>query len=410
MNLELFIARRIASKAAHKSSASSTILKIATVAIALGMVVMLIAIATGFGLKREIRQKVAAFTGDIYITGFDGNSSLESVSPISVTQDFYPNFSSVPEVVHIQGVAARSGIIRTEKDFEGVVVKGVGADYDWARISDYLVAGVFPDFTSALKNDVLVSTYIANRLGFSVGDDVFVNFVKPDSGKVIPRKLTIVGLYESAYQEYDKSYIITDIRHIQRINKWKNGEVGGFEVFVNDFDDVQAINNKVYEKTGSFLQSTTVKERNFTIFEWIKIFDFNIALIIVVMLVVGGINIVVALIVLILERTRMIGVLKALGGDSKRIFKIFLYTSASLVGKGMFWGNVIGIGLLVCQYYFGVITLNPETYYVKEAPVQFDLLAFFLLNLGVFLVCLLLLLLPSYLITKVSPARSMRFD
>jgi lipoprotein-releasing system permease protein len=410
LNLEYFIAKRLSSSASYKSSASATIIKIAIVAIALGMVMMLVSVATGLGLQQKIREKVSAFGGDILISNFDGNNSAETINPISIDQDFYPNFTSVPEVTHIQAVATRSGIIRTETDFEGVMVKGLTDDYDWSRIQDYLVEGRFPNFKQTLNSEMLISRYLANRLGFKLGDKVIVYFVRQDEGKPVPLRLDIVGIYESAYQEFDKIYLMTDIRHVRRVNRWGKDDVGAFEVFVDDFDKVQEINNRVYENSGSFLRSMTIAERNFFIFEWIKLFDFNVILIIAVMVLIAGINIIVALLVLILERTRMIGILKALGSTDWMVRKVFIYNAMYLIGLGLFWGNLIGIGCIAAQHYFGIVTLDPSTYYVAEAPVYFNWGYILLLNLGVFVLCALMLLVPSYIITKISPVKSIRFE
>ncbi len=411
MNLEYFIAKRLNGAASYKSSASSTIIKIAIIAIALGMVTMLVAIATTLGLQGEIREKVSAFSGDILVSNFDGNNSEETVNPVSIHQDFYPNFEAVPEVTHVQAIAAKSGIIRTATDFEGVMVKGLGNDYDWSRIEEYIVQGRKPNFgEEALGTGTLISTYLANRLGFEMGDKVIVYFINKESGRPVPLRLDIVGMYESAYQEFDKVYLMADIRHIRRINKWNDGEIGAFEIFVNDFDNVNQIKNKVYQNSGSTLRAMSVLERSPDIFNWIQLFDFNLYLIIAVMIIVAGINMIVALLVLILERTQMIGVLKALGGSDWSIRKVFLYNSFYVIGVGLFWGNLIGLGLLLVQKYFGLITLNPATYYVKEAPVYLNLGHVLILNIGVVLLCLLMMLIPSYIITKISPSKSIRFE
>jgi len=375
------------------------------------MVMMLIAIATTFGLQGKIREKVSAFSGDIMVSNFDGNNSEETVNPVSIKQDFYPNFTAVPEVSHVQAISTKAGIIRTETDFEGVMVKGLGADYDWNRIAEYIVEGRKPVFTEdKLNTETLISTYLANRLGFALGDKLIVYFINTDSGRPTPLRLDIVGLYESAYQEFDKVYLMADIRHIRRINKWDKDAVGAFEIFVKDFDEVQHVKNKVYQNSGSTLRAMSVLERSPTIFEWIKLFDFNMYLIIAVMVIVAAINMIVALLVLILERTQMIGVLKAMGSTNWSIRKLFLYNSFYLIGVGLFWGNLIGLGILFVQKYFGIITLNPETYYVKEAPVFISLWHVLLLNIGVILLCLLIMIIPSYIITKINPAKSIRFE
>jgi len=410
LNLEYFIAKRLNGTASYKSSASATIIKIAIVAIALGMVMMLIAVGTGLGLQKKIREKVAAFNGDILISNFDGNNSQETINPILRNQDFYPDFETVPEVTHVQAVASKYGIIRTATDFEGVIVKGLGDDYDWSRIEEYIVEGRQPNFTEdKINTEMMISRYLANRLGFVLGDKVIIYFVQEES-KLRSLRLDIVGIYESAYQEFDKVFLIADIRHIQRINKWSQDEVGAFEVFVNDFDELQSINNRVYNNTGSTLNSISVIQSNQFIFEWIKLFDFNILLIIGLLIVVAGLNVIVALIVLILDRIKMIGILKALGSTNWSIRKVFLYNAMYLIGLGLFWGNLFGIGLLLVQKYFGIIKLDPVTYYVDSAPVLLDPGIILLLNLGVFILCLVMLILPSYIITRINPVKTIRFE
>ncbi|WP_416446605.1 ABC transporter permease [Leeuwenhoekiella sp. A16] len=409
MNFEYFIAKRIIKAGKYKSTASTPIIKIAIIAIVLGVVMMMITIATGVGLQQKIREKVSAFNGDIIISNFDGNNSDITLNPISTKQDFYPNFTAVPEVTHIQGTATKAGVIRTETDFEGIIVKGVGTDYRWEYMKEFLVAGRLPDYSNGLNTEILISRYLADRLGFKNNDKVIVYFLKEDGG-FLNRRFDIVGIYDSGFQEFDQSYLFADIRHIQKLNKWEDDEVGAFEVFVNDFNNLQKIGNEVYANTGSLLNSMTITQKYYSIFEWLSLFDFNIALIIGVMIIVAGINMIVALLVLILERTKMVGILKALGSSNWTIRKIFMYNALYLVIQGLFWGNIIGIGLILIQKYFGVISLNPETYYVTEAPVYLDWGYILLLNIGTFILCAAMLLIPSYIITKISPVKTIKFD
>ncbi|MEZ7493877.1 FtsX-like permease family protein [Leeuwenhoekiella aequorea] len=409
MNFEYFTAKRIIGAKKYKSTASTPIIKIAIIAIILGMVMMMITIATGVGLQQKIREKVSAFNGDIIISQFDGNNSDITLNPIPLEQSFYPKFTSVPEVSHIQATATKAGVIRTPSDFEGIIVKGVGADYKWSYMQEFLIEGRIPDYSNSLNTEILVSNYQANRLGFKNGDKVIVFFLKDDGG-FLNRRFDIVGIYDSGFQEFDETFLFADIRHIQKLNKWNDDQVGAFEVFVSDFDRLDEIGNAVFENTGSFLNSMTITNKYYSIFEWLSLFDFNIALIIVVMIIVAGINMIVALLVLILERTPMVGILKALGASNWSIRKIFMYNALYLVGIGLFWGNVIGIGLLMIQKYFGIITLNPETYYVSQAPVYLDWYYIVLLNLGTFLLCAIMLLVPSYVITRISPVKTIKFN
>ncbi len=401
----------------HKSSISAPIIKIAISAIAIGMIMMIISVATGIGLQEKIREKVSAFNGHIIISNFNDAQSDVSSTPISTEQEFYPKFTSVKGISHIQAVAGKSGIIRTENAFEGIIFKGVGKDYKWNLLEEYLVDGKLPNVSGGLNEQVLVSQFLANRLELKTGDRFNTFFLKEETNqKPNLRVFEIAGIYNSGFQEFDATYIIGDIRHVQRINKWSATEVGAFEVFVDDFDKISEIGNQVYENTfnaqdaSKSLDTETIVDKFYYIFEWLTLFDFNIIIILVVMIVVATINMVVALLVLILERTQMIGILKALGASNWNIREIFLYNAGYLILRGLFWGNLIGISLILIQQHFGIITLNPENYYVTEAPVYINWLYLLLLNVGTILVCLIVLLIPSYLITKISPVKAIRFD
>ncbi len=411
MNFEFFIARRIIASKDYKSSISAPIIKIAITAIAIGIIMMLVSIATGVGLQKKIRDKVSAFNGDIIITNFDTNFSNDSQIPISKEQDFYPNFSSVEGVNHIQVTALKGGVIRTAEDFEGIVVKGVGDDYNWETFSDFLIEGRLPDYSENLNDEILISQYLANRLQFNVEDRVNTFFLQDaENKKTRSLGLKIVGIYNSGFQQFDEQYLIADIRHIQRLNKWDDNQIGAFELFVDDFDNIQAVGNAVYNETPSTLDTQTIRQKYGAIFEWLDLFDFNIALIIGIMILVAGINMITALLVLILERTQMIGILKALGSNDWSVRKVFIYNAMYLIGVGLFWGNVIGLGLLFLQKYFKLFPLNPDTYYVTEAPVYIDIGYILLLNAGTFILCLLMLLIPSYIIAKISPVKAIRFE
>tara|TARA_R110000823_G_scaffold22143_2_gene66390 strand:- start:21190 stop:22425 length:1236 start_codon:yes stop_codon:yes gene_type:complete len=411
VNFEFFIARRIIASKDYKSSISAPIIKIAITAIALGIIMMLISIATGVGLQKKIREKVSAFNGDIIITNFDTNFSNDSQNPISKNQPFYPKFKNIEGIKHVQVTASKGGVIRTETDFEGVVVKGVGNDYDWEYFKDYLIEGKLPDFKGELNENILISEYLANRLHLKLGDKVTTFFLNDEVSKT-PRSrgFDIVGIYNSGFQQFDEQFIITDIRHIQRLNKWEEDQIGAFEVFVNDFDEIIPIGQEVYNETGSTLDTQTIRDKYASIFEWLDLFDFNIIMIIGIMILVAGINMITALLVLILERTQMIGILKALGSSDWSVRKVFLYNAMYLIGVGLFWGNVIGIGLLLVQKYGKVFKLNPDTYYVNEAPVYLHWDYILILNAGTFLLCLFMLLIPSFIIAKISPVKAIRFE
>lgn len=410
LNLEYFIVKRLIAAKSYKSSISSPIIKIAIVAIALGIIMMLVSVATGVGLQNKIREKVAAFNGHVVISNYDDNQSQVNTVPISTEQDFYPKFTSVPAVEHIQAVANKTGMIRTEATVEGVLFKGVGAEYRWDNLKEYLIKGRIPNITNKRTDEVIISEFLANRLQLTIQDTCRTYFIKDSGSGYNLRSFVIVGIFNSGFQEFDANYVIGDLRHIQQINKWKPTEVGAFEVFIKDFNQIETAGQAIYKEIPPTYNSITIQEKYFSIFEWLKLFDFNIIIILVVMIIVATINMIVALLVLILERTQMIGILKALGFNNWNIRKIFLYNASYLILRGLFWGNAIGLGLLFIQKYFEIIKLPSESYYVTVAPVDINPITIIALNLGTILICLLVLLVPSYIITKISPVKAIKFN
>ena len=412
MNLEYFIAKRLIKGTAHKNSISAPIIKIAIAAIALGIIMMLIAIATGVGLKHKIREKVTAFNGHIQIYNYDNNLSDVSVTPVSLEQEFYPEFKIVKGISHIQAVATKGGIVRTEETFEGIVAKGVGKDYNWKFFTEYLVEGQLPKYDGELTNEILMSRLTANRLQLKTGDTFYAFFPKQDANKIWnQRKFKICGIYDSGFEELDGTYIFVDIRHIQRMNKWEANEAGNFEIFLNQFSEIEEKSKEIYGKTASHLDTQTIMGKYGQIFEWIDLFDFNIALIIGIMIIVGGINMITALLVLILERTQMIGILKALGSVDWSIRKVFLYNATYLITIGLLWGNAIGLGIIWAQNKFKIFKFpNPKEYYIDYIPVHIDFSTILLLNLGVLILCVLMLLVPSYIVAKITPVKAIQFE
>ena len=411
MNYEYFLAKRIIGNKSYKSSVSAPIIKIGIAAIAISTIVMLIAIATGIGLEHKIRDKAVAFNGHITISNFDSNASEGAQVPISKDQDFYPEFNSVEGVSHVQAVANKFGIIRTNTDFEGLFLKGVGTDYDWRYFKEFLIEGRLPSYTQKYSNEVLISKYLADRLGFVVGDSFQMYFMKSDPSQPPSiMKYVVVGIFNSGFEELDKTYVIGDINHVQRLNRWSKDQIGNFEVFISNYNDLERLGNEVYAQTPSTLDAMTVKQKYATIFEWIPIFTTNIYGIIGIMILVGAINMITALLVLILERTQMIGILKALGSSNWSIRKLFLYNASYLIACGLFWGNLIGIGILLLQKQFEFLKLDPSVYYVTVAPVYLDWTYVVLLNLMTFVLCLLMLLIPSFLISKIMPVKAIQFE
>ena len=410
LNYELFIAKRIVAGKKYKNSISSPIIKIAVTAIALGIVIMLIAVATGAGLQYKIRDKIAGFKGHIQIVNYDSNNSDVSTVSIKKNQLFYPKFKNIEGIKNIQVFANKGGILRTKTDFEGIIFKGVSTDYDWTFFKEYLVEGKIPNLTLPRTKEVLLSQTIVDRLHLKLNDTILATFIKTSTSKLPSnRKYTLVGIYNSGFTEYDKTMMIGDLREVQKLNKWSTNDVGGFEILLDNFDTIEAKGDEIYSEIGVTLNSKTILETNPTVFEWIQLFDNNVWFIIAIMILVAGINMITALLVLILERVQMIGILKALGSTNSSIRKIFLYNASYLILKGLFWGNIIGLSIIFIQYYFKIITLNPENYYVTTLPVYISLKEIALLNIGTLIMSLLMLIIPSYIITKIQPSKSIKF-
>ena len=394
----------------YKSSVSARIIKIATLAVAMGMAMILIAVATGKGLQKEIKNKTAVFNGHLIVSPFENSESQVSIIPFLDSPELRANIESEAEVIHLQRVAIKAGLLKTDSSFEGVVFKGVDADYEWENLNTFLVEGRFPDLGEKVSNEVVVSKVIAQRLSLEIGDDVSAYFQNSLNQKLPNiRKFKIVGFFLSGFPDFDQTFVLGDIKHVQRINKWKENQIGAYEVFLKDLDEVSSVGSTIYKKLPSDLDVVELTKQYATIFQWISLFDFNILIIITVMIIVGVINMSTALLVLILERSQMIGLLKTLGARNKLIQKIFLFNGIVIMSRGLLWGNFIGLLFYFSQRYGKWIRLDPETYYVNVAPVSLGVLDFLVLNLGVLGISAVLLWIPSLIISGISPARVLRF-
>jgi len=410
LNYELFIAKRIIAGKKYKNSISSPIIKIAITAIALGIIIMLIAVATASGLQTKIRDKMAGFKGHVQIVNYDNNNSDVSTTPINIAQDFYPVFKNTEGIKNVQIFASKGGILRTDTNFEGIIFKGVSSDYDWSFFKEYLVAGKVPAFNQPRTKEVLLSQTIVNRLQLKLKDTISATFLKT-TASTLPsnRKYTIVGIYNSGFAQFDENMMIGDIREVQKLNKWTENEVGGFEVLLDNFEGIEEKGKEIYSEISLTLNAKTILDSYPAVFDWIKLFDNNVWFIIGIMILIAGINMITALLVLILERIQMIGILKAMGSSNGSIRKIFLYNASYLILKGLFWGNIIGLSIIGTQHFFKIITLNPETYYVATMPVHISISAILALNIGTLVLCFSMLLIPSYIITKIEPSKSIKF-
>lgn len=412
MKIDFFIARRLVSTKQYKSSVSAPIIKIASVAVAISILMMLISVATGLGLQKTIRDKITSFNGHIIISNYDNNQSEVTTEPIALDQKFYPHQHTFAGVKGVYPFATKAGVIRTTETFEGIVYKGVSVDYNWGYIESYLTEGRCPRFPKdGMGNEVVVSSYLAQRLHLKLGDKIATYFLKQDASSMPNiRSFEIVGIFNSGFKEFDETFVLGDLRHVQRLNRWKADQIGGFEVYVDDFTQIDNVNAAIYSQLPSELNSTAITDKYYAIFEWLKLFDFNIFVILGIMIVVATINMIVALLVLILERSQMIGLLKALGASDWTIRKIFLWNATYIILKGLLWGNLIGIGLLLLQKYFGWVRLDPTQYYVTEAPVYIQAGYIVALNVGLVVVSYCILLIPSHIISRMSPVKVLKFQ
>ena len=414
MNLPYFIAQRLIKGRREGTSFSRPINVIAIIGIALGLAVMILAVSILTGFKQQIREKVVGFGSHIQIMNFDSNISFET-APITDTQAFITVIKQMPGIKHVQRFATKAGIIKTDENIQGVVLKGVGSDFDWGYFGSSIVDGkVFIVADTGRTNDVIISKKISDMLSLKTGDSFAMYFVQDPPRS---RKFTISGIYETSLEEFDKMYVFCDIGHIKRLNGWEENQISGFEIFINDFDQLDEMTQAVSDVIGYRISEDeekfrllNIRERYPQLFDWLNFQDLNVIIIITLMLIVAGFNMISGLLILILEKTNMIGILKALGSEDFTIRRVFLYQAAYLISKGLLWGNLIGIGLAMLQLKTGLISLDPTSYYIKYVPVNLDPVHILLLNAGTMAAIILMLLVPSKLISRITPVKAIRYD
>jgi ABC-type transport system, involved in lipoprotein release, permease component len=414
MNLEYYIAKKIHFGTEGEKRVSPPAVRIATIGVALGLMVMILSVAIVIGFKQEIRNKVIGFGSHVQITHLDSNNSYE-MQPIQCSPRLLNDVKHTNGVMHVQEFATKPGIIKLESDFQGVVLKGISKDYDWDFFKSNLTEGEVLKFDGdSPSNDVMISKTLANKLRLKLGDSFLTYFVE---NNVRIRKFHVKGIYQTNFTEYDKAFILADLRHIQKLNGWETNQVGGLEVLVNDYNQLTPIADDLGQKLTnrediyqSNLYVRSIKEINPQVFSWLDLLDMNVWIILILMISVAGFTMISGLLIIILERTNMIGIMKAMGANDTSIRRIFLYVSFFLVGKGMIWGNVIGLGICILQQQFHFLKLDPEVYYLTSVPIELNWGILFLLNLGAMMVSMLMLVGPSYLIAKIRPAQSIRFE
>ncbi len=413
LNTELFIARRIIGKKRGRKSFSGSIVAIATFGIALGLTVMILAVAIITGFKKEISGKVTGFGAHIQILNLDSNLSYET-KPVPVHLESLDRVSAMEGVRNVQPFAIKAGIIKTGEEIHGAVLKGVDPKYDWSFIQKHMTGGEILRVNDSVRSgNVVISRQTADLLKLGVGDKFTMYFIQ-DPPRA--RTFTIEGIYSTSLEEFDRLYLYADIRQVQRLNNWHEGEVSGHEILLEDMDRLSEMANKIREEVGidfledgSRLRVETIQEKYTQIFDWLNLQDLNVVVLIILMVIVAGFNMISGLLILILERTNMIGILKGLGTTNASIRKIFLYQSAYLTLVGLAWGNLMGLALCLAQKYLDIIPLDPSSYYLDTVPINLNLIHILLLNLGTMVITILFLLLPSMIIARISPDKSIRF-
>jgi len=406
LNFAWFIANRITFKS--KRTFSKLIVRIAIVGIMLGLGVMILTLAIIRGFKSEIRSKVRGFSGDMVVVKNDLNGSLEN-SPISAYPAFVKRALASPLITDVMPFATKPGIIKAKTEIEGIVLKGVDKQYNWTAFKQNMVAGDVIDFkdTTESKKQLLISQTIANRLSLKLGDSVLIYFVQEP---LRVRKFVIKGIFSFELEEIDKTYVVGDMSIISRINNWKPGQIGGYEVRAASFDQMQAAEDNIDNMLpGSALKSYSLMDNFPAIFAWLDLLDGNTTVVLALMIMVAVINMISALLIMILERTNMIGLLKAMGATNWRIQGVFLYNAFYLICLGMLLGNVFGLGLGFIQDKTHLFKLDPASYYMNFVPIQFNWLDIVALNIGTLLVCLLVMIIPSMLVSRITPVKAIRF-
>jgi lipoprotein-releasing system permease protein len=417
-NTELFIARRIFSARGTSRKFSESIVSFAVFGIAFGLFVMILSVAIVTGFKKEVRNKVIGFGSHIQLVNFDSNSSYETIMPVTKDQPWLMDIRNMKGIKNIQGFATKPGIIKTDDEIHGIILKGIGPDFDWTFFKENLVEGtIFSVSDSSRSDNILISRQVASLLKLKVGDPLFTYFLNEESKTQKMRKFKICGIFSTSLEEFDRLFVLADISQIRKLNDWTSDQISGFEISLNDFDQLVPITQNIRRLTIRYskedqnvLRPVTITSKYPQIFDWLNLLDMNVWIILGLIILVAGFNMVSGLLILILERTTMIGVLKAVGTGNRSIRKIFIYISTFLIFKGMFWGNVAGIAFCLIQAKFGIFKLDPGSYYLDTVPVNLKISHLLMLNAGTILITLIMLLVPSWYVTKIDPDKAIRFD
>jgi len=414
MYFPLFISRRIYNDKGDKRQVSRPVIRLAIAGVAIGLAVMIISVCVVLAFKHTIRDKVVGFGSHVRVENFMASAGDETL-PIAIPDSILTTLKGVEGVKEVQKYAYKQCILKTESDFLGIMLKGIGEDYDMSFLNENLYQGEYPKFSSEKSsNKIVISKVQADKMHLKVGDAVFGYFVDDD---VRMRKFTVSAIYDTKMSKYDEIFAFTDIYAIQKLNGWESDQYSGVELTLNDFNKLDEIAEVVAEKIhrkrdsyGELYSSRTITESNPQIFAWLSLLDMNIWVILGLMVCVAGITMISGLFIIILERTTMIGLLKALGARNKTIRHTFLFFAVFIIGKGLLWGNAIALFLMLLQKYTGLVKLDSQTYYVSEVPIEINIPWILVLNAATLVICTLVLIIPSYLVSHIHPAKAMHFE
>jgi lipoprotein-releasing system permease protein len=407
MNTSLFIAKRLYNAKENNNNYTRPIIRIAILAIALSVAVMIFSVFILSGFKSNISNKVFGFGGHINISKFSYNQSYEN-DPINFNSEMLTEIELMDFVDNVQTYATKAGVIKKNNEILGVVLKGVDQRYNWNFFNENLISGNVPLFNDSItENSILISKNISSKMKLNVGDEMIMYFMEKP---VRVRKFVISGIYKTGLSEFDDITVIGDLKHIQKLNNWNLNQIGGYEISINNFKNIEIYTSLIDESIDYDLKALSINDKYPQIFDWLRLQDFNVLIILILMLIVGGVNMITSLLIIILEKSRLIGMLKAIGASDWNIRHIFIYNSLQIILGGLFWGNLIAVSLSFLQIRFNFLKLDEAIYFMDFVPINIELFSLFLINLGTIIICYLILVIPSAVIAKISPAKSIKFE
>ena len=407
MNTSLFIAKRLYNAKENNNNYTRPIIRIAILAIALSVAVMILSVFILSGFKSNISNKVFGFGGHINISKFSYNQSYEN-DPINFNSEMLTEIELMDFVDNVQTYATKAGVIKKNNEILGVVLKGVDQLYNWNFFNENLISGNVPLFNDSItENSILISKNISSKMKLNVGDEMIMYFMEKP---VRVRKFIISGIYKTGLSEFDDITVIGDLKHIQKLNNWNLNQIGGYEISINNFKNIEIYTSLIDESIDYDLKALSINDEYPQIFDWLRLQDFNVLIILILMLIVGGVNMITSLLIIILEKSRLIGMLKAIGASDWNIRHVFIYNSLQIILGGLFWGNLIAVSFSLLQIRFNFLKLDEAIYFMDFVPINIELFSLFLINLGTIIICYLILVIPSAVIAKISPAKSIKFE